>query len=325
MTIPEIVRDILNKQDIDSIFFVACGGSLAACWPAKYFLETEAKVLRTMLVTSNEFVHATPVSCGARSIVVACSLRGTPETAQALRTAAARGAATVAFTGDPAFLGDPEYTLARAGRYLVTYRNDAGLSCREGNMVKLFTFAVELLHSLEGYAGYGDVQQALERLDGVLARSAELAAPGARAFADAYADRDTIYVMGSGPAYGAAYAFSVCSLMEISWIHSPTVHTGEYFHGPFETTLPGTAILLLKCSGPTRPLDDRAEQFMQQHCGQQQVLDAKQLAMDVIPESVQDYFNGIVFSQVLSSYLAELARVRRHDRSVRRYMWQVAY
>ena len=325
MTISEIIRDILDKQDIDNIFFVACGGSLAACWPAKYFLETEAKGLRTMLVTSNEFVHATPVSCGARSIVVACSLRGTAETAQALRTAAARGAATVAFTGDAAYLGDPDYALARAGRYLVTYRNADGLSCREGNMVKLFSFAVELLHGLEGYAGYDDMQRALERLDGVLARSVELATPDAKAFAAAYADRDTIYVMGSGPAYGAAYAFSICSLMEISWIHSPTIHTGEYFHGPFETTLPGTAVLLLKCDGPTRPLDVRAERFLQQHCGHQQVLDAGRLAMDGIPEPVRDYFNGIVLNRVLASYLEELARVRRHDRSVRRYLRQVAY
>ena len=45
MTVSEIVKDITSKEIIHSIFFVACGGSLAACWPSKYFLETEAKRL----------------------------------------------------------------------------------------------------------------------------------------------------------------------------------------------------------------------------------------------------------------------------------------
>ena len=137
MQIAEIVRDILSKNTIDSIFFVACGGSKAACWSAKYFLETEAKGLKTMLLTSNEFVYATPAACTEHSIVVACSLRGTPETVEALRTGAKRGAQTVAFTGDPAFLGDADYALARAGKYMVQYRNSDALPCTEGNAVKL--------------------------------------------------------------------------------------------------------------------------------------------------------------------------------------------
>jgi len=325
MQIAEIVRDILSKNTIDSIFFVACGGSKAACWPALFFLETEAKGLKSMLLTSNEFVYATPAACTEHSIVVACSLRGTPETVEALRTGAKRGAQTVAFTGDPAFLGDAEYALARAGNYMVPYRNSDALPCTEGNAVKLFEFAVELLHQVEGYEGYADMREGLRALDGVIRESVRRAAARADEFAKKYAEKDTIYVIGSGPAYGAAYAFSICSLMEISWIHSPTVHSGEYFHGPFETTSPALPVLLLKSEGPTRPLDERVERFLQEHAGSHSILDARELAMDRLPEAVRGYFSGLVLGGVLSSYLNRLGEVRRHDRSVRRYMWQVEY
>lgn len=325
MTISEIVKDILSKAEIKNIFFVACGGSRAACWPAKFFLETEAKHMATTLFTSNEFVHATPVSCNDHSIVVACSLRGTPETVEALRVGRERGAYTVAFTGDPAFLGDPDYALARAGKYMVPYRNSDKLSCLEGNSVKLFQFAVELLHQAEGYSGYQDVQKGLTVLDDVIAAARQKAGPLAQKFVNTYERKDTIYVIGSGPSFGTAYAFSICSLMEISWIHSPTVHAGEYFHGPFETTGPDLPVLLLKNEGATRALDERADRFLAQYDGGHQVLDAQELCMDAIPEKVRGYFNGFVLGSVLSDYLNLLGKARRHDRSVRRYMWQVAY
>ena len=58
---------------------------------------------------------------------------------------------------------------------------------------------------------------------------------------------------------------------------------------------------------------------------EEQVLDAQELCMDAIPEKVRGYFNGFVLGSVLSDYLNLLGKARRHDRSVRRYMWQVAY
>ena len=41
----DIIEDILKKRKINKVYFVACGGSLAAFYPAKYFLEKESKTL----------------------------------------------------------------------------------------------------------------------------------------------------------------------------------------------------------------------------------------------------------------------------------------
>ena len=68
-----------------------------------------------------------------------------------------------------------------------------------------------------------------------------------------------------------------------------------------------------------------SDRFLAQYDGGHQVLDAQELCMDAIPEKVRGYFNGFVLGSVLSDYLNLLGKARRHDRSVRRYMWQVAY
>ncbi len=76
-----------------------------------------------------------------------------------------------------------------------------------------------------------------------------------------------IYMMGSGPSFGAAHQESICILLEMQWINSASIHSGEYFHGPFEITETGTPFILLKSSGRTRPLDDRAIRFIERYRG----------------------------------------------------------
>lgn len=51
----------------------------------------------------------------------------------------------------------------------------------------------------------------------------------------------------------------------MQWINSASIHSGEYFHGPFEITEPGTPFILLQSSGRTRPLDDRAIRFIERY------------------------------------------------------------
>ena len=58
--IKAIVAEILeNKKDeggVKNIYFVGCGGSLGALYPAKTFMERESLTLKSGWVSSNEFV-----------------------------------------------------------------------------------------------------------------------------------------------------------------------------------------------------------------------------------------------------------------------------
>ena len=71
--IKNIVAEILeNKKDkggVKSLYFVGCGGSLGALYPAKTFMEKECSNIKSALINSNEFVHSTPKDFGENSIV----------------------------------------------------------------------------------------------------------------------------------------------------------------------------------------------------------------------------------------------------------------
>ncbi len=80
---------------------------------------------------------------------------------------------------------------------------------------------------------------------------------------------------GQRPSFGAAHQESICILLEMQWINSASIHSGEYFHGPFEITETGTPFILLKSSGRTRPLDDRAIRFIERYRGKLQIIDVE--------------------------------------------------
>ena len=120
-TVKEIVAEIKQKLDakggLKQVYFVACGGSKAAIFPGLYLLQSEAKTFGAATYTSNEFVHATPKELDERCVAIVCSLKATPETVEAVKTANAAGAISIAMTGSM------ETGMAQVGQYVVTYSN----------------------------------------------------------------------------------------------------------------------------------------------------------------------------------------------------------
>ena len=102
--IKAIVAEILeNKKDeggVKNIYFVGCGGSLGALYPAKTFMERESLTLKSGWVSSNEFVHSTPRDFGKNSIIcLACHKGNTPETIAAAKLGKEMGAAVIILIG----------------------------------------------------------------------------------------------------------------------------------------------------------------------------------------------------------------------------------
>ena len=113
--------------------------------------------------------------------------------------------------------------------------------------------------------------------------------------------------------------------MEMQWIHSGTIHTGEFFHGPFEDTDANTPLVIQVSEGSTRELDERCLKFLHTYAKRIEVLDAKELGLSVIDPAVVDYFNHSLFNNVYPIYNHALAETRQHPLTTRRYMWKVAY
>ena len=312
-----IISNILARKEgeggITSVYFVACGGSLAAMYPAKYLLESESKTLKVGYYTSNEFVYATPKACGKNSLVICCTKGGTAETIKACQKARELGAATVAVVG---FEENP--MVKEADEYIV-FGGTAQMS--KNNLALVLMMAFELLYQIEDYDKYEDAVAAYEKIESVNARGREYFAPRAKKFAMEYKDEPVIYVMGGGPTDGMAYAFEICSLIETQWMHAVKINTGEYFHGPFETTDKNLAIVLLMNDGRTRPVDERVMNFIQRYAERYSIIDAKDMGVNLFPDSVSEFFNPIAIYPALSQIVAELAIIRQHDKTVRRYMW----
>ena len=144
-------------------------------------------------------------------------------------------------------------------------------------------------------------------------------------FAEEYKNDSVIYTMGSGAGYGAAYMESICIFMEMQWIHSGCIHSGEYFHGPFEVTDFDVPFVLVKGIGATRELDERAYNFCSKFSQKLAVIDEAEFDLTGIEPGVQEYVAPLLAGTVVREMIDSLAHERGHALSVRRYMWQMEY
>ena len=326
-----IIGEILEKKKADggvkSLYFVGCGGSLGALYPAKSFMERESADIKCALISSNEFVHSTPKDFGKSSVIcLACHKGNTPETIAAARLGKEKGAAVIILT----WLEQSE--IVAYGDYVVCYAFDASPDHLAGDIdygqektVCALLVAVELLEQTSGYENYDKFMAGREMLTSVIRNARAHVAKRALAFAEEYKDDSIIYTMGSGAGYGAAYMESICIFMEMQWLDSSSIHTGEYFHGPFEITDENRPFMIQVSEGSTRPLDERCLNFLRNYAKRIEVLDAKELGLSVIDPAVVDYFNHSLFNNVYPIYNHALAEARKHPLPTRRYMWKVAY
>ena len=187
--------------------------------------------------------------------------------------------------------------------------------------------AMNVLNEVEGYENYDLAMNSFDLLDPIYRKAVEYTTPLAKEWAELNKNQKTIYVIASGPALGAAYVFSICNLEEMLQLDSPTVHSYEYFNGPFEVTDKNRSIFQLLATGKTRPEDERALRFEQRFGGKKlYVLDGKEIGLDDLKPEVSPYFNHSIFSSVLNNvYMRELSYTTHESYETRRYMWKEEY
>jgi len=315
----EQVLAALKGRTVRNLYFVACGGSKAIFEPAQYICDCEVAT-PSAVYTSNEFIHRAPKGLGPDSLVITCSHSGnTPETVDATAFARKAGALTVCLSFKP---GSPLWEAAECG---IEYAWGPESNPSEGNSAMLFRLVFHVLNALSANEKYERALKSVDLLDSLIPANKAATLENARAYGKAYKREPLIYTMSSGACYGLAYSFAVCLLMEMLWIHSSAIHSGEYFHGPFEVTDDNVPFIIILNSGATRFLDERALAFAQKYSDRVEVIDARTFAMDGIDEDLRGYFAPIIAGAVLRQYADQLAEQKGHPLSVRRYMWKMAY
>ncbi len=324
----EVVDQV--KSDLDAagglkhIYFVACGGSLASSFPARYLLQQESTSMHVSGMNSSEFVHATPKAVGPSSLVICTSTKATAETVDALKKANAAGAVTIGLTGysDSLTAQTAKYSLVyfHADEW---YQDPSLVHCNsQGTALKL---AFRLLFAMEGYAGYEKAMDAFCKFPDIYAAAYQAVKPEAARFAMQYRN-DTIFnVLASGAAWEVAYSDAFCFFQEMQTVHCVPCHSGEYFHGAFETTDNQLAVLLFKSIGKTRPIDERAERFLERFGGHHYIFDAKEMGLSALDPDVAEYFNALLLHPISKQFISAMGDVRMHPMSYRRYMWKFEY
>ena len=318
--VTEALGKIKERGGLKAVYFVACGGSQAAIYPGKYLLDVEARNIPTKIYNSNEFVYATPASLDERCLVICCSLKATAETVEAVKKANEIGAVTIAMTGNP------ETGMAKVGQYVVTYSNGNDQIYSLGNQAQVLRICFEILHQVEDYPYYDEAMAAYSQIDDIIAGAKRDWLPRAQAFAKAYKDDTMFYILGAGPLWGTAYSMVNCHLIEMQQRNACLIHSGEYFHGPFETTGKGVAIVLLMSTGRTRFLDERVLRFLNKYADHATIIDAAELKLEErLGKHVAEFFNSVVMIPIERYYVSVMADERGRSMDDRTYMWKVEY
>ncbi|WNS78060.1 SIS domain-containing protein [Domibacillus sp. DTU_2020_1001157_1_SI_ALB_TIR_016] len=324
----ENVKTILNgleNRNITDVFFVACGGSLAVMYANKYYLDRYSRALRANCYNSDEFVYRNPVALSEHSLVVLCSQTGTTkETVRAAAFAKSKGAITVGMTVDKfsPLAKEVDYIL----EYEASYTTGIPIDAVKSNYSVMYQLDAGLVKLFDGVDRVSKTVESLMNLQTVIDKAQEQYDEMGTDFAHAFKDEKVIYTISSGLSYGSAYSYAICVLMEMQWIHSQAIHAGEFFHGPFEVLDESVPFILLKGIDETRPIEDRAHDFLSKYGGKLMVLDANEIDFLGIDEEMRAYVTPLVFFEVLWKFSYKLADLRNHPMlEGRRYMKKFAY
>lgn len=323
-TVGSIIQRVFKEsnESVRRVVWIGAGGSFGGFYAAQYFMNRNAVTFSSEMFTSNEFVMAPPAYVGDDTLAVVCSMRGTKETCEAARVAKSLGAHVVALYVDPS-------ELTEIADYQVKYESlalDESKTELSNTSIALM-MAMELVDRTDGYADHDVAMSAFDNVDAIYRRTVGTTTPLAQKWAEKNKMRKPIYVLGSGPAYGAAYIFSICNIEEMLQISSPTTNSCEYFHGPFETLDKTTSVFQLVSVGRTRPADERSVRFLKEYGGDNvYILDAKEIGLNDLDDRVSEYFNHIIFAPILNNvYMRALSAEIQKSFLTRRYMWKVNY
>ena len=317
--IMKAVNELKEREKISNFYFVACGGSQAVLMAGQYMFDKETDI-PAYVYTANEFVYNKPKALSENSVVITCSHSGTtPETIEATKLARNIGAITISLSNVE---GSP---LWKISEYPIHYDWGKDVDASDLNKGILYGLLFNILDIVSPNKKWQEGLNDLNRLEELTVRVKEQYKNFAKEWGKKHKRDKIIYTIGSGMNYGEMYSTALCWFMEMQWINSGVIHSGEYFHGPFEITDYDMPLLLVKSIGNTRYLDQRVEDFSTKFSDRVTILDQKDFNLEDISENIREYIATILSGVVIRQLVEAIAFERGHSLDVRRYMWQMEY
>jgi fructoselysine 6-phosphate deglycase len=313
------VAAVKERKEINHIYFVACGGSKAFLQVAQFIFDKEIEI-PSNVYSANDFNFRSPKALNEKSLVITCSHSGTtPETVEAAKIAREKGAVSIALTNEE---GSP---LWEAAQYPIQYEWGPEVDVSNLNKGILFSLVFNILNALYPCEKYENGIKSVDQLNALTVSAKNKYAEQMKEWGKKLKREELIYIMGNGANEGECYSFAICWMMEMQWIHSSYIHSGEYFHGPFEITDFDVPFIVTKTLGPNRKLDDRAYDFCKKFSDEVYLIDAAELDLSGVDVDLKEYFATPIIAALLRQLVEAIAFERGHSLSVRRYMWQMEY
>ena len=308
----------LAKNGIKNVFLVGCGAPNREMGAIKYFLDRDAKKLETQLYFPAEFINLAPAKLGPDSLVVLATHSGTtPEMIQAAEFVKQYNCKTVGITQ---FADSP---LAKNVQQPLIYGKSK--QSYYAKFIIILALMASIMKEIEGWKLADKIMKSLEALPGALADTAESSDQRGSEEARLYKDDDFVMIMGSGPNYSTAYAFGICVLMEMQWMHTYVGEAAEFFHGPFEVLDQNTPVFLFKGEDASRPIVERVERFCKKYTERLVIYDSKDYEMKGIDPEVRAIVSPMILSSAVDRFAEHLSIWRNHPLSTRRFMWKSEY
>ena len=304
--------------DLKHVGLIGCGGTLAQLYPLHYVLERYGQSFIATIHNGGEFMTRKPSYVSSQSLVFASSHSGeTKETVNAVQYAKGQGATIISVTANP------ESTLGKMSDLCLTY--DDGPALSEAKLLIGHLVGLSLLSNAGYLPNITDVLQTWKSLpDAFLATMDQLDA-SAISFAQKAKNEELFYVLGAGPAYGPAYAFTICKLMEMQWLNGVPLNAAELFNGPVEAVHGDLPVLVLASEDEVRPQAERAIRFLEQYTSKLHVIDTKTLELPTLPAEQREIFSALLLWPAINVYAERLSEATGHPLSKRRYMGIVPY
>jgi fructoselysine 6-phosphate deglycase len=271
------VRKIVDEalaQGVDRVYFIACGSPLSAAETAKQLFD-QFSSLPCTAYSGSDFYNFPPMKLDAHSLVIAISHYGkTEEVIQALELAQERGAITVSVTNKI------ENPLASVGRYCIDYHAEC---IWEAHLLISYAFALDLISSLAPTEEIASIYSQLFQLPDLLEKLvAECEEPG-RQLGEKFSRWPLIYTVAGGILRPLAYKEGVITLLEFTWTHGSALNSAEFRHGPLEMVEPGVPYLFLLGTDASRPVTERALNFVRRYDPDVVVFDYAELGQGLHP------------------------------------------
>lgn len=315
--IAEKIADIISEEGFSNIFFSAVGGSLAPLM-AMGEIAKQVTELPVYVEQAAELIVRGHKALTKNSLIITLSKSGdTKETVEMAKKYHEMGIRVVSCTKN---LQSP---LALNSSHVIPMKHENGV---EYEYMLLFWLFFKILKNRNEFDDYENFAKQLLLLPENLLEAKLKFDPKAKEMAaKAYKEPYMIW-LGDGEVWGETYLFSMCLLEEMQWLKTKSVTSAEFFHGTLELVERDTCVFLVKGSGKSRILDDRAEAFLKKYTDKLNIIDTVDFELNGIDEKYRWIISPTIASTVLVDRLAfHFEDNTKHSLDIRRYYRQFDY